>query len=393
MNQHLTTLNCLIVYLLGFYSLTVSCDRVLVFHLIDNALWGETDGSALEGTFDCNMGPSFCTFVSTDTVPSVDGSNLVQNLRQKFLKYVNSMKDKSTVQEDPLFVALYNIHTWRTLSKGPHYPDICILPTNISIVESEESHQRFHRLFLNSFQGFDGNSTTHPSSSIQRSYIREFGSSPLLPVFPYNQKVKAAAFVASTCHNNRGRTSIRESIVRELSKSIRIDSLGKCKVSSKIHNDTVDLKFGKNADETLALKRHALSRYLFYLAFENTIEPGYVTEKVFDALKSGSVPIYLGASTQCRKMMPSNHSVIYVDDYINKDNGILQLQKLVQYINKLMFDKIEYDKFLAWRKSFTLEQQYRGELSTGKDTWPCKICKWAFENRHKMKQKRIKCSD
>ncbi len=35
------------------------------------------------------------------------------------------------------------------------------------------------------------------------------------------------------------------------------------------------------------------NRYLFYFAFENTIEPGYVTEKVFDALNAGVVPVYV----------------------------------------------------------------------------------------------------
>lgn len=39
----------------------------------------------------------------------------------------------------------------------------------------------------------------------------------------------------------------------------------------------------------------ALRRYQFYLAFENTCEQGYVTEKVYNALDAGIVPVYLGA--------------------------------------------------------------------------------------------------
>ena len=38
-----------------------------------------------------------------------------------------------------------------------------------------------------------------------------------------------------------------------------------------------------------------MRRYKFYLAFENTNEPGYVTEKVYDALDAGVIPVYLGA--------------------------------------------------------------------------------------------------
>ena len=42
-------------------------------------------------------------------------------------------------------------------------------------------------------------------------------------------------------------------------------------------------------------KHQLLSRYKFTIAYENTAYPGYVTEKVIDAMVAGSVPVYLGA--------------------------------------------------------------------------------------------------
>jgi hypothetical protein len=42
-------------------------------------------------------------------------------------------------------------------------------------------------------------------------------------------------------------------------------------------------------------KHELLSRYKFTIAFENTEYPGYVTEKVIDAMVAASVPVYLGA--------------------------------------------------------------------------------------------------
>ena len=42
-------------------------------------------------------------------------------------------------------------------------------------------------------------------------------------------------------------------------------------------------------------KHEKLSEYTFALAFENCELPGYITEKVFDCLYAGTVPIYLGA--------------------------------------------------------------------------------------------------
>lgn len=42
-------------------------------------------------------------------------------------------------------------------------------------------------------------------------------------------------------------------------------------------------------------KHELLSNYRFTIAYENTAYPGYVTEKVIDALVASSIPVYLGA--------------------------------------------------------------------------------------------------
>ncbi|MDQ4143289.1 MAG: glycosyltransferase family 10 [Actinomycetota bacterium] len=42
-------------------------------------------------------------------------------------------------------------------------------------------------------------------------------------------------------------------------------------------------------------KIRTMARYRFTLCLENTVYPGYVTEKIFDCLRAGSIPIYLGA--------------------------------------------------------------------------------------------------
>lgn len=42
-------------------------------------------------------------------------------------------------------------------------------------------------------------------------------------------------------------------------------------------------------------KHQLLSNYRFTLTLENFVYPGYVTEKIFDALISGSIPVYQGA--------------------------------------------------------------------------------------------------
>jgi len=46
---------------------------------------------------------------------------------------------------------------------------------------------------------------------------------------------------------------------------------------------------------TCRTKSEVLSQYCFSLCFENTEMKGYVTEKIFDCLYAGTIPLYLGA--------------------------------------------------------------------------------------------------
>jgi hypothetical protein len=48
--------------------------------------------------------------------------------------------------------------------------------------------------------------------------------------------------------------------------------------------ENVVLQSSPDARANLVLKRQATGHYLFDLSFENSIDPGYVTEKAFDAL-------------------------------------------------------------------------------------------------------------
>lgn len=74
--------------------------------------------------------------------------------------------------------------------------------------------------------------------------------------------------------------------------------------------------FIKNRSELLgsykgecASKLETLSKYRFSLCFENMPMDGYVTEKIFDCLYAGTVPIYLGA--------PNIDSLLPKDSYID----------------------------------------------------------------------------
>eukprot|EP00633_Aureoumbra_lagunensis_P005025 CAMPEP_0197307068 /NCGR_PEP_ID=MMETSP0891-20130614/4492_1 /TAXON_ID=44058 ORGANISM="Aureoumbra lagunensis, Strain CCMP1510" /NCGR_SAMPLE_ID=MMETSP0891 /ASSEMBLY_ACC=CAM_ASM_000534 /LENGTH=384 /DNA_ID=CAMNT_0042790047 /DNA_START=313 /DNA_END=1464 /DNA_ORIENTATION=- len=109
--------------------------------------------------------------------------------------------------------------------------------------------------------------------------------------------------------------SQRHTYVRELLKHIDIDSWGK---AVKTRNDPPEWWNYGNAQKFGAIqydiKRLLMSHYPFYLVFENAICPGYVTEKIWQSLQVGTIPIYLG-TRDIIKFVPHPDAVIQTRDY------------------------------------------------------------------------------
>lgn len=82
----------------------------------------------------------------------------------------------------------------------------------------------------------------------------------------------------------------------------------------------------------------------FYLSFHNTREhPDYMTEKLFNAMKLGSVPVALGPPRQVYEKFIPGDAFVHVDDFS-------KLEKLAQYLQSMSED--EYSKLFRWRKFF-----------------------------------------
>ena len=87
---------------------------------------------------------------------------------------------------------------------------------------------------------------------------------------------------------------------------------------------------------------------MFNLAFENQHESGYVTEKPFDALIAGTVPVYKGDSAHLKSLLPHPDAAIFLDDF--KD-----VKSLVAYLNHLSQNETAYERHRAWRHDYTFE--------------------------------------
>jgi len=123
----------------------------------------------------------------------------------------------------------------------------------------------------------------------------------------------------------------RYQLVQELMQSIKIDSYGKSQNNRKLLWDT-----------RRATKLKVISRHLFYLAFENSNSVDYVSEKVFDGLIAGTVPVYLGAPN-IDDYLPGKKCIINASNFGNA-------AELGKYLLSLQKNRKEYESYLAWKK-------------------------------------------
>jgi hypothetical protein len=137
-----------------------------------------------------------------------------------------------------------------------------------------------------------------------------------------------------------------------------------------VNPEGVTLPSNPEARYDMVVKRKAIARFMFNMAFENSIEEGYVTEKPFDALIAGTVPVYLGDAAHLKRLLPHPKAAIFIADY----NG--NMQALATYLNYLTRNETAYEEHRAWRKTFSYEENVRNKPLLQK-SWYCRVCEWA----------------
>lgn len=95
-------------------------------------------------------------------------------------------------------------------------------------------------------------------------------------------------------------------------------------------------------DKGYITKFDIIKQYKFTIAFENAISQDYVTEKFFEPLQVGSVPIYLGAPNIDR-FSPGEHAFIDVRDYASPKD-------LADDIIRYCRDMSRYNVLLEWKR-------------------------------------------
>lgn len=136
-------------------------------------------------------------------------------------------------------------------------------------------------------------------------------------------KDRFCCMIASNCGDG-----LRKEMFDQISSIARVDSAGRY-----LHNDDSLIKdFGDN-------KLEYLKKYTFNICPENTSAYGYTTEKLFEAIAMGCIPIYWGADFADYPVINEN-AIVRWD---RKDNG----QRALGTIKDLYSNPRSLKEFLA----------------------------------------------
>jgi len=200
--------------------------------------------------------------------------------------------------------------------------------------------------------------TTSFKSEIPMPYFSLHSFSDIQPAVDFDKAIKGASFIANNCNSHNR----REDVVKELfDTELRVDSLSSCLNNAEPPNG-VDTRNKESMQE----------QYLFHLAFENQNADDYITEKLWDTFKSGTLPVYLGAKN-IKEHVPDN-SIVVAEDFQNP-------QALADYLINLSKDRALYESYHEWRNK-PLDDWFVEKYKFSNTPSICRTCKWAYAKRH-----------
>uniref|UniRef100_A0A3B1JT88 Fucosyltransferase n=1 Tax=Astyanax mexicanus TaxID=7994 RepID=A0A3B1JT88_ASTMX len=106
----------------------------------------------------------------------------------------------------------------------------------------------------------------------------------------------------------------------------------------------------------------------FYLSFENSVYKDYITEKLFNPMIMGSVPVVLGPSRENYEEFIPADSFIHVDDFKTP-------KELAEHLKLLDQNQEMYEQYFAWRKHFVARRSDFGLEHA------CRICDHIKRNK------------
>ncbi|KAK3558613.1 hypothetical protein QTP86_021658 [Hemibagrus guttatus] len=194
-------------------------------------------------------------------------------------------------------------------------------------MESPENSQRWAQL-----DGlFNLTASYRRDSDVWVPYGRIVPAAPKAFRFQIPPKDKLVCWIVSNWDSNLKRVQY----FNKLQKHVRIQVYGRV--------------FKKNL--TLEEYHKTVSSCKFYLSFENSIYKDYFTEKLFNPLDIGTVPVVLGPPRENYEEFIPADSFIHVDDFKSP-------QELAERLKFLDQNQEAYERYFTWRQYFTAKVSY-----------------------------------
>ncbi|XP_038997281.1 glycoprotein 3-alpha-L-fucosyltransferase A-like [Hibiscus syriacus] len=261
------------------------------------------------------------------------GQNLVKESCEEWLEREDALTYSRDFAKDPIWVSGAD-QEWKTCDVSCTFgfdsgkkPDAAFgLPQQPGVASVLRSMESASYYFENNIAqarrgGYDIVMTTSLSSDVPVGYFSWAEYDIMAPVMPKTEKAHAAAFIS-----NCGARNFRlEALVGLEKANIKIDSYGSC---HRNRNGNVD-------------KVEALKRYKFSLAFENSNEEDYVTEKFFQSLVAGTIPVVVGAPN-IEDFAPSPDSFLHIKEL----EDVPSVANRIKYLSK---NPVAYNQSLRWK--------------------------------------------
>ncbi|XP_042407119.1 glycoprotein 3-alpha-L-fucosyltransferase A-like [Zingiber officinale] len=282
--------------------------------------------------FEDSLASSFPSFNGSLQEEVADGED--EGRCEDWLEREDAIPYSRSFTTDPIIVSGGEKKDWSTCSVGCQFgnvldrtPDATFnlprTPLTASVHRSMESSKYYmeNQIEVARGRGYDILMTTSLSSDVPVGYFSWAEYDIMAPMHPKTEKAHAAAFIS-----NCGARNFRLQALEMLENfGIQIDSYGACH---------------KNRDENVD-KVEALKHYKFSLAFENSNEEDYVTEKFFQSLVAGAIPVVVGAPN-IQEFAPSPSSVLHIKELDDVESVAKTMKFLATNLNA-------YNKSVSWK--------------------------------------------
>ncbi|CAF4621590.1 unnamed protein product, partial [Rotaria sp. Silwood2] len=178
-------------------------------------------------------------------------------------------------------------------------------------------------------------------------------------------------WINSNCDTPSNRTEY----MLELMRYVSVDVRGRC--GNPSWNESLAIIDPKKLASD---KINFVKQYLFTVSIENSLEYDYVTEKLWQPLAAGSVPLYLGAPNVDEWLPCYNYSCII---HLRNFKSVKDVATL---INNIAGNKTHYAEYHQWRDEVNVRPSFIKMLNyfqeANQHSMECLLCDMVYRNDH-----------